>query len=218
MTYIEARRKEYLTFLSVISSVAVVFLHANECFWTFSNSRYWITSNFIECFFYYAVPIFFMISGATLLDYPDRYTHKEYFLKRVKKVVIPYCAWSIIVVIYKVIRNRITLTQLSIPFLINGIMTNSLLGYYWFFSDLFIAYLCIPVFASIKNKKSIFIYMSIVGLTINSFIPFVNSCFGLKIKLCLEFPLALRYLIFLLIGYLLNNIDYSKYNIYIYIY
>ena len=63
----------YLTLLSVISMIAVVILHANGCFWAFSTDRYWVTANCIESVFYFAVPIFFMISGATLLDYRDRY-------------------------------------------------------------------------------------------------------------------------------------------------
>lgn len=63
------KKKEYLTILSVISAIAVVMLHTNGCFWRFSYERYWFTANIIESVMYFAVPVFFMISGATLLDY-----------------------------------------------------------------------------------------------------------------------------------------------------
>ena len=212
------KKLEYITYLSVVSAIAVVFLHANECFWSFSYERYWITSNFIECLFYYAVPIFFMISGATLMNYPDRYNHKQYFQKRFKKVIIPFLAWNIIVLFYKVLTNRIAFNSVNLIYIINGIFTNSVLGYYWFFTDLFIVYLCIPVFAAVRNNKTVLIYMTILGVLFNSAIPFLNSCMGISIKLCVEFPLVSKYLIYVLLGYLLNRYDYSKYNIYIYIY
>ena len=53
-----------LTFIQVISALAVVTLHTNGCFWQFSaTERYWFTANIIECLCYFAVPVFFMITG-----------------------------------------------------------------------------------------------------------------------------------------------------------
>lgn len=70
-------RKNYITLLSVISAIAVVCLHTNGCFWSFSKERYWFTANIIECVFFFAVPIFFMITGVTLIDYQEKYSTKE---------------------------------------------------------------------------------------------------------------------------------------------
>ena len=67
------QRKNYIYLLSVISACAVVFLHTNSIFWTFSYESYWFWTNITECIFYFAVPIFFMISGITLLNYNERY-------------------------------------------------------------------------------------------------------------------------------------------------
>lgn len=60
---------EYISLASVLSAIAVVYMHTNSCFWDFSTTRYWFTANIIESVFYFAVPIFFMISGAMLLDF-----------------------------------------------------------------------------------------------------------------------------------------------------
>ena len=57
----------YISALNVLSCMAVVFLHTNCVFWDFKKENYWITANIIECIFYFAVPVFFMISGATLI-------------------------------------------------------------------------------------------------------------------------------------------------------
>ena len=98
-----------LTFIQVISALAVVTLHTNGCFWQFSaTERYWFTANIIECLCYFAVPVFFMITGITLLDYQDRYSTKEYFKKRFEKTLLPYVAWSLIGVLFLLITKRIT--------------------------------------------------------------------------------------------------------------
>ena len=72
-----SKRKNYITLLSVLSAFAVLMLHCNRCFNTFSYDRYWMTSNIIVLIFYPAVPIFFMITGANLLDYQEKYSTKE---------------------------------------------------------------------------------------------------------------------------------------------
>lgn len=70
-----------------ISAFAVVVLHINgELFWSFNKERYWIMGNIIDCIFYFAVPVFFMITGATLLDYPKRYGLKEYVKNKIIKI------------------------------------------------------------------------------------------------------------------------------------
>lgn len=88
------RKENYISILNVFATVSVVFLHTNGVFWIFSKERYWITANVIESIFYFAVPIFFMISGTTLIDYRERYNTKEFFLRRIKKTLIPYIGWS----------------------------------------------------------------------------------------------------------------------------
>lgn len=70
---------DYISLLSVISAFAVVSLHTNGCFWEFSTKRYWFTANILECLWYFAVPVFFMISGSTLIDFRKRYNLRTYF-------------------------------------------------------------------------------------------------------------------------------------------
>lgn len=82
--------KKYITVLSVLSCIAVVYLHINDCFWNFSYENYWISANIIESIFYFAVPVFFMISGCTLIDYRNKYSTKIYFKKRINKTLIPF--------------------------------------------------------------------------------------------------------------------------------
>ena len=152
---------EYISYLSVISAIAVIILHTNGVFWSFSKARLWITANIIECAFYFAVPIFFMITGITLLDYRDRYDTKTYFKKRITKTVIPFIVWSFIAIAYKLINKSISLNDLSLINIINGILSTKYLSIYWFFIPLFQIYLCIPFLSIIdkKNRNNIYIYI-----------------------------------------------------------
>ena len=73
------QKSESIMLMNVISMLAVVYLHANDCFWAFSTDRYWKSANIIEAGLYFAVPCFFMITGANLLDYRQRYDTKTFF-------------------------------------------------------------------------------------------------------------------------------------------
>lgn len=101
------KKKIYIQILGVIACLAVVAMHVNGCFWQFSYDRYWITANIIECICYFAVPIFFMISGATLLNYRKRYTTAVFFKKRFGKTLVPFLIWSVIcnLVLYRISRK-----------------------------------------------------------------------------------------------------------------
>lgn len=75
-------RKDYITLLGVVSAIAVVYLHANGCFWDFSTDDYRFSANIIESVFFFGVSEFFMITGVTLIDYPKRYSTEDFFRRR----------------------------------------------------------------------------------------------------------------------------------------
>ncbi len=154
------KKKDYITFLSVISAISVVILHTNGCFWNYSKERYWLTANIIESVFYFAVPIFFMITGITLIDYRDKYSTKEYFKKRFIKTVIPFLVWSIIAVLYSIFYlKKTSIDWLSFKLIFNGIVDTKFVTIYWFFIPLFIIYLIIPILSAIDKKKRSSVFM-----------------------------------------------------------
>ena len=168
-----------LTFIQVVCALAVVILHTNKCFWEFSaTEKYWFTANIIECVFCFAVPIFFMITGITLLDYHDRYSTFEFFRRRIKKSVIPYIAWSLIGALFLVVTRSVPTKWVTVEWIIAGLLsTNSIIGEYWFFQPLYCAYLCMPLFAAVdkEKKKRVTEYLLIVGFLINIIPPFLTS-------------------------------------------
>ncbi|MBQ9609880.1 MAG: acyltransferase [Lachnospiraceae bacterium] len=199
----------FITLESVVATFAVVVLHTNGVFWNFSTEHYWFTANIIECLFYFSVPIFFMITGATLLDYDDRYSTKVFFIKRLKKTFIPFIAWSLIGVVYLIVMNRIGLNEITFKYLFYGITKTTIVNLYWFFPPLFCVYLSIPLIAAVKKEKkqSIYLYTSIICFICNICIPFVINVFKIDYKFSISVSVGSGYLLYVLIGYLLSYND-----------
>ncbi|MBR5247879.1 MAG: acyltransferase family protein [Lachnospiraceae bacterium] len=209
----KSEKQEYITLLNVLSAFAVVFLHTNNCFWTFSTERYWITANIIESVMYFAVPVFFMITGATLIDYRERYSTKEYFKKRFWKTVFPFLVWSILSPILSTLRLGGSLSDLTLIGFINGTL-NTTFSVYWFFVPLFCIYAAIPLFAAVpkERRKAIFSYLAIICFLVNSLIPFIFQLlpWGITLSNSWDISVGREYLLYVLAGYLLHNYEIKK--------
>lgn len=205
---------DYIDFASVVSAISVVLLHTNGCFWQFSDTeRYWKTANVIECFFYFAVPVFFMISGATLLDFYKRYGLREYLFKRIRKSVIPYVAWSILGLLFQIVYlQQININDVGKKYIVNGLLSGQLVGVYWFFIPLFCIYLSIPLFAAVSEdkRKGLFTYLAAVCFIINVFIPFILNISSIKITFPISINVGSEYLLFVILGYLLSRYDLER--------
>ena len=84
----------YFDILNIFATLGVVFLHCNGTAHTYSDTFGWYQALFIEVFLYWPVPVFFMLTGATLMEYRSRYTTVEFFKKRFNDKPIPFICWS----------------------------------------------------------------------------------------------------------------------------
>ncbi|MCI7429236.1 MAG: acyltransferase family protein [Methanobrevibacter sp.] len=186
----------------------------NGCFWQFSSTgRYWITANMIECVFYFAVPVFFMISGAMLIDFNKKYSLREYFTKRINKTLIPYIVWSFLGLAFQIWYLQSVLpSNVNITYILNGLLNGNLVNVYWFFIPLFCTYLTIPLFALIptEKRKDIFTYIVVLGFIINVAVPFLNNVFNIGLSYSISLGVVSNLLFYTLVGYLLHNYEISK--------
>jgi surface polysaccharide O-acyltransferase-like enzyme len=185
--------------------ISVIAMHVNVCFWTFSYENYWRDSVIIETMFYWAVPIFFMVSGAMLIDYRERYGTKEYFKKRVLKTFIPFLIWSLISIVYRVCIGAMQFSIFEPKNLFNAILNSQGLTVYWFFMPLFAVYFGIPILGLIpkEKRKRVYSYMAVMAFLTVSFLPISCSVLNIAFPDNLKFPAAGGYFIFILLGYLL---------------
>lgn len=99
-------RVAYLDILNILAIIAVVSLHMNGIVHINPNIRAWNTSLLVECIMYWAVPVFMMISGATLMNYREKYDTKTFFKKRFMKVFIPFIFWALLCLFGKLQQSR----------------------------------------------------------------------------------------------------------------
>lgn len=196
----------YFDILNIIACIAVCYLHCNSGVHAFSNTRVWKESLVIEVICYFAVPIFIMLSGATLLKYRERYTTKQYFIKRIEKVVVPWIIWSLI--IYIVHNKNLNLVNFIDAFLYGKIET-----IYWFFPLIIYLYCLIPVLSVLTENKYKKLMWGIV-----TFIFVIQSILQpMCAILDIQFPTILNYMtgqnsyiIYILLGYLLSTNNMNK--------
>lgn len=197
----------YLSALNVLSCFSVIMLHCNGVFWSRPSGRLWFTSNLIETLFYFAVPIFFMCSGITLLDYPQRYTTKEYFRKRINKTFIPFVAWSIVSffdsTFYSLKFNQDI--DWNLLHIVANIFNTKYLSVYWFFIPLFAVYLSIPIFANIKFKEIIYTHTILIGIIFVSILPLIFKILSLDYNTAITPSIVGGYMMYPLLGYVLNR-------------
>ncbi len=203
----------YFDALSIISAFAVIMLHANGVFWSHPTGRLWYSSVIIESVFYFAVPIFFMISGATLIDYRERCTTVDYFKKRFWRAVVPFFCWSLIALLFFTHCNFVNQPAgAAIKTVVRDVINYKYMPYYWFFYPLFAVYLCIPVLAQIQNKIKTFTYMIIYAFLSIVLLSFLIRFFGIKNMNtgALYSPMTGGYLIYPLLGYVFSRVTLPR--------
>lgn len=177
------KRIVYYDILNIAACFSVVVLHSNGAVHTYGHDSTWWLRCLYEVICYFAVPIFFMLSGATLLNYRERYTTKDYIKKRVHRAVIPFLFFSCSFLLLHLLilwRNGTTISLFDcVSIFCAGKIP---MTHYWFFIPLFLLYVFIP-FISILTKaldnKSILILASII-IVLQSLVWPIQTLLGLE--------------------------------------
>lgn len=208
----------YLDILNIIACIAVVCMHVNgTAVNTFARSGNWLFSLFVDCVCYFAVPVFFMITGATLIDYRKRYDTKVFVKKRVNRTMIPFLFWSVVAILWCILALRVmSWSDISNPIkLINVIFNVRAFNIYYFFIDIFAVYLCIPFLSLVPEdkrigKKGAFTYLIIYGFLSISLLPVLCGQIGIDWNPNLQSPVTGGYIIYVLLGYCISKTDFSR--------
>ncbi len=205
--------KKYITILHVFCAFAVVILHSNNGFWSFSKTNTWLVANAIESILYFAVPVFMMVSSATLLDYRERYSTKEFAKRRVEKAVIPYVFWTIVALVVFGLTKKINFQPNPIVRVLNGFLKADVyeMNIYNFFLELFVCYLCVPIFSLIpkEQRQKPFLFIILYGIIVNSLLPLTLSLLGIPLSIP-KLPILGSYMIFMFIGYYISSYPIKK--------
>lgn len=206
----DQKRVLYFDILNIAACLAVVSLHHNGIVHSFSNSIAWKTALIVEVVAYWAVPIFLMLTGATLMNYRQKYDTPTFFRKRLARAVVPFFAWSAIVLVWKLATGQFTFSTLNVQAVINAMLNNQMENIYWYFPFLFSVYLMLPLLSWLtepKHRRTLWFIVLAMFVLQSTMIPLCklvgitwNSNFGLPMN---------SYMIFPLLGYLLSTTDFS---------
>lgn len=198
----------YLSALTVISALAVVVLHCNGVFWHKPTGHVWLSACLIESLFYFAVPVFFMISGCTLIDYGKKYSTAIFFKKRAKRTLVPFLLWSGIAAVF--MWSLYPEQDWSVSYVVSGILNHRFMDIYWFFLPLFAIYLSMPVLTDVQHKVRTFSYMIIFWLVSVCLFSFLRACGVTDIPHSLAAPVCGGFLVYPLLGYVLHHTELRK--------
>lgn len=213
------KRFVYIDILNIIATFFVLTLHSTQAYFhsDYSSSVY-LETKVIQVICIPAVLLFFMISGAMLLDYRKHESTIMFLKKRFKRVIVPFLVWSIIWYIFDIFwtANPGPIPHLypSINDFIISLFNNNINNIFWFFYAIIALYLATPIFSSIVNqhKNKLFLYVIVVYFLVNSVGVFFNELFGLKINM-MNFNqplLSSSYIGYFLLGYLIHNNFFSE--------
>lgn len=202
----------YMDILNTIAIFGVIILHCSELgFNTFqpSNLRWLIAISF-QIIFIFAVPAFFMLSGANLLDYRDRYTTSIFFKKRLSKVLTPFIFWSAIWYFF----DNPSQKQESISLFLKNIIYGKIEPFFWFFYIIIGFYLVVPflsLMAKEENKKTI-MALILSFIIIDGIIIYGCNLSNIAVpSIITSIPLFTSgYLIFFLSGWYIHNMNFSR--------
>lgn len=201
----------YYDVLNIVACVAVVAMHCNTMVHTFEPGKNWILAMAIECVCYFAVPAFFMLSGATLMRYRERYETKFFLKKRFAKTLIPFLFFSVLIYCW---RYGIETSDpgFGARQYLSLFFSSEIEGTYWFFFPLFALYLSMPVLSLLADNKRILWYMVVVSFALQSLLPYLSDLVGIDAwNDDLSLPVAGNCLMFGLIGFLLSETDFSSF-------
>lgn len=204
-------KKNYISILNVLACIGVVILHTFETGYT-SDANF-VFEVLIRAIAYCAVPVFFMITCATLIDYRERYDTKTFFKKRLLKVIIPLIIWSIIYFIINFFKGKFSINDLSFKFVFEYFFLVKTNPIFWFFVVIIGIYLAIPVISLIpqESRRKAFLYIIIITFVFNQFLPDLLYHLNLNYNYDLKFPLTYSgWISFIFIGYYIDKYEIVK--------
>lgn len=192
-------RLPQIDIIKSISALAVFFIHYAGIYMQTFNGQYsaYLTPIRNLCFF--AVPVFFMVSG--FLHAGREYSYKELFPKIIYfyfLTVFTNFTFAILNTYIRYNNSSVTLFQL----LKDSLLLRTSITHLWFMVPILILYLFIPIFSSVK-PNSIFI-LTIITTLFSFFRPHFFAFFNFP------FPLP-YYFSYFLIGYSIKYLlDFQK--------
>lgn len=206
------KRIEYFDYLRIFATMAVIMLHVSVQNWYDSDvtSSAWQVMNAFNSLTRWAVPTFFMISGALFLG--STRTIETILKKNVLRILTAFVFWSALYAVHSYVSGGYSWVQL---------FTEFVLGHFhlWFLYAIVGLYLAIPILKKVVESDLITRYFLILAFVFSVVIPHGAACVGVWIETVqilaqtmlgqLSVPAVTTYAFYFVWGYYLHTASLS---------
>ena len=208
-------RYPYMDVIAAVACFLVVGIHCNKGLNMYASNASWGISVFVNALYYPANALFFMLSGAKLLDYRERYSTIQFLKTRFIRIGIPLLFWSLVGLFIRYLEGSFTFSvrEATRLLLTNGIIYN---GIYWFMYTLAGLYLSYPVLSAIhrQNRRQVYGFFVLLSWLCFSIQPFImnNYLHEWNNSTPLDFAVSTQYLMYAVWGYWLARFELKKWH------
>ncbi|MBD3317911.1 MAG: acyltransferase family protein [Chitinivibrionales bacterium] len=194
--------------LKIIAMFGVVLIHSAAPLLIAYRERgpvVWWIGNLYDSLARCCIPIFFMLSGALLLNAAGRMPPGVFLRRRFRRIGIPFLFWSAVYFIWEKTFNRGGIPYLSF---LGNIIREPTYYHLWFLYVLMGLYLIAPLLgiyvhtAGRRNKT----YLLMLWLAFGSIVPFLELYFDTPVYFMASTPNSVfRYAGFFMLGHFLHH-------------
>jgi surface polysaccharide O-acyltransferase-like enzyme len=168
---------EYLDLLRVLSMLSVMVLHvmAGTLRHDFHTST-WQMANVLSSIMSCSVPIFFMISGAALMNSENTASISYTYKKRLSKLLIPFLLWSFVSLVYFYFLNALVYDVIDMQVIkvkFKNLLSEPTMVHFWFMYAIIPIYMIAPLLKRMVDgmDEKTFRYALILWIFFSSLLP-----------------------------------------------
>ena len=202
---------QWLDTLRTFATLGVILIHISSSIINASfnkNVENWWFGNFLMSITRFAVPMFLLLSGATMLG--REYNLKEFYQKRLMRVVVPFLFWIIVYFFFRYFtlptKNPPTGFANILHWAGNLFITEGVSKHFWYIYMIVFIYLFVPLL--IKITKFIPVKYFPIFLILWFLLASWNTRFSANMYLFSDFGRILKYFVymgFLFVGWFLTH-------------
>lgn len=204
-----------ITYIDVTNCIAIFFVlvmhSAQLAHFGSPHDSFYKVSVVLQLLCVPAVYMFFMNSGATLLDYRARQNTKDFFFHRLKRVFVPFVFWSVLFYLYDIkhaaFPGPIAHPNPSVRDFAIAFSHKDINNIFWFFYAILALYLVTPIFSLLVNDhKDLMLLVVVIFFVFNDGIYYLDQLFDIHLatKYITQPLLSSSYIGYFILGYLIK--------------
>lgn len=210
----EKSRQLWADILRILAIFCVILIHSAAPLLTryeeITIHAWWI-GNLYNSISRWCIPVFFMLSGTFLIQKAGTETPFRFYLKRLKRIFIPFVIWSGIYFLWRIYVNN---ENLNIALFFPLLIKEPVYYHLWFIYVLMELYLFAPVISSYirsSNRNNQF-YFLFLWFSINSIFPALSHLYNAQTYFQSSMPSQLFiYSGYFILGYFIRGISIQRF-------